>query len=818
MKKYIYSILAIVALSMMFSCQKPEENTISELKGITNVKTFKAVFPSSSADTKVFLDDNGKTGWEIGDVITIHGKATDELKTVTLDGVTNTISADKKTATFTVALDMTPDDYGSDGFYAAYPNSAFAEYESNRTRWFNCFNNTNTLLLSGVYDGVDSFIFYNVSGALSFIVDGTDFGGFDEYIVVGKNDEVIGFDHYNTRVATGDIAFYHYSTTGAKKSIRASVIDDGVTPNYVYFPVTEAKDVSDAFGSRAECVDFTNGFYIIFLKEGVYKNMVSVSSDVRIERQSLLPMGDITTHVKAYVEPEHHSSIKGATDLSASQANCYIISAAGAYKFPARKGNSNESIGTVKGVEILWETYNNAESVTKNSVISKVDYEGSEIFFETPATLKPGNALIIAKDADENILWSWHIWIPQTTIETIGDYSVSKKYFMDRNLGALVVTEANASEVNAQSFGLLYQWGRKDPFVGARALKSEDKAKVAGELYDRTEDTSFDITASYAHPNTFAKFNTWRSDVNEWNPGGEKSIDDPCPIGYKVPEYNSSELLWGDVCGADGFEASSTYGWWKLGAFVFPMAGYSESGGGISHAYDRSRIFSNAEYSSSNQHAKSQYIYDNSGTWTHVIDTRKRYGASVRCAKIDGEVPEPPQPAGGHVDITIDGNMSDWDAVTVAVASSNSGPYYVFKATFDDTYIYLYSKRNYRSDYWNNYAYFYYYFDLDNDTSTKEADRDGLTGLDEWIYLYMYGGTNDAPAINTAPDGSLSSGAYICAAGACAGVIGAQYVETELRIPRADIGVQSGKTVKIYSKGNKSADNIISQGVLLAVE
>ena len=68
--------------------------------------------------------------------------------------------------------------------------------------------------------------------------------------------------------------------------------------------------------------------------------------------------------------------------------------------------------------------------------------------------------------------------MPATEIVT-ADYGIYPAPMMDRNLGALVAATAGA-EAPVESFGLTYQWGRKDPFPGPKAAKSGDNATVAG--------------------------------------------------------------------------------------------------------------------------------------------------------------------------------------------------------------------------------------------------------------------------------------------------------------------------------------------------
>ena len=96
-------------------------------------------------------------------------------------------------------------------------------------------------------------------------------------------------------------------------------------------------------------------------------------------------------------------------------ANCYIVKEAGEYKFKAVKGNGDEAVAAATA-ELLWETWNNVEEVTANSVIATVGFEDGYVTFTTPETLKPGNAVIAAKDAAGVILWCFFIDAAATEI------------------------------------------------------------------------------------------------------------------------------------------------------------------------------------------------------------------------------------------------------------------------------------------------------------------------------------------------------------------------------------------------------------------
>ena len=83
-------------------------------------------------------------------------------------------------------------------------------------------------------------------------------------------------------------------------------------------------------------------------------------------------------------------------------ANCFIISKAGPYTFETVKGEGSESVGEVAAAEVLWESFGTDRYPSAGSLIKSVSYKDGEIIFK--ATDKKGNAVIAAKDADDNIL------------------------------------------------------------------------------------------------------------------------------------------------------------------------------------------------------------------------------------------------------------------------------------------------------------------------------------------------------------------------------------------------------------------------------
>ena len=243
------------------------------------------------------------------------------------------------------------------------------------------------------------------------------------------------------------------------------------------------------------------------------------------------------------------SILASATDLSSSaSANCYIISDAGLYKFKTVKGNSTTSVGSVASASILWETFGTDTTPKASDLISGFCYKDGYIAFQTADTFKEGNAVIAAKDASGNILWSWHIWLtdqPQSHV-----YNNNAGTMMDRNLGA---TSATPGDVGA--LGLLYQWGRKDPFLGSSSIDgfSPAKSTITWPSPVKSESSTGTIEYATAHPTTFITYNWENSDWyytgdsstdnTRWTTSeSSKSIYDPCPSGWRVPDGGSNGI------------------------------------------------------------------------------------------------------------------------------------------------------------------------------------------------------------------------------------------------------------------------------------
>ena len=336
---------------------------------------------------------------------------------------------------------------------------------------------------------------------------------------------------------------------------------------------------------------------------------------------------------------------KGFVELSESgTANCYVVSETGFYFFKSVKGNSSTSVGTVSSVAVLWESFGTSTAPSVGDLVQSVSYRDGDIYFTTPSTFKEGNAVIAAKDASGKILWSWHIWFTDQPEGQV--YYNNAGTMMDRNLGA---TSSTPGDVGA--LGLLYQWGRKDPFLGSSSISSDTAAKSTITWPSPVSSNSSNGTISYAtaHPTTFITNNSsnydWyytgssSTDNTRWTTSSKtKSIYDPCPAGWRVGSNSWSMAL----ASSSSFTNSSLYNSSNEGVNFSGKFGSASTiwypASGYRYGFDGSlRNVGNYGYCWSALHGDNFQAYDlyfnsNGSVYPSNGNIRAR-GISVRCLR-----------------------------------------------------------------------------------------------------------------------------------------------------------------------------------------
>jgi len=224
-----------------------------------------------------------------------------------------------------------------------------------------------------------------------------------------------------------------------------------------------------------------------------------------------------------------------------------------------------------------------------------------------------GNAIVSLHignkgNSDDDVFWSWHIWVPQdnpeeASVEYITDNSNRKSSFkefdtqtgfppiksefMRMSLGSIKNFDTNQNYVSRQGYGLMYQWGRKDPlpsfhtagwgeiypiFVGKNNKNqityerievnyepSEFKDEYVGRGYqiinkqNELIDTKDVLSFSVKNPlsimlNNETAGSDWLTNQiayksDRWGHATSKSIYDPCPEGWRVPDFSFNTVF-----------------------------------------------------------------------------------------------------------------------------------------------------------------------------------------------------------------------------------------------------------------------------------
>lgn len=340
---------------------------------------------------------------------------------------------------------------------------------------------------------------------------------------------------------------------------------------------------------------------------------------------------DIAVDKNWDVMDDKYHSISQKTVFT-SPANCYIVTKAGKYIFKAVKGNSSESVGNVASADVLWETFGTHETPQVGDLVKEVSYNNGEITFT--ATDKKGNAVIAAKDVAGNILWSWHIWMTDQTVEHV--YKNNAGTMMDRNLGATSVTSGDV-----RTIGLLYQWGRKDPFLGAVSFNFDTPAKstITWPSAVGKSSSTGNIAYAIAHPTTFISIEDTRESYDwtdmetesRWTTSDRtKSIYDPCPAGWRVPD-GGEDGVWAKAGFFDnnylGIANKEAMFYISTSTTAYPLAGYRNYHGELKTVSTEAGYWS--AYRTSTEDAYTLWIDEGIGK----LRILAACGLSVRCVK-----------------------------------------------------------------------------------------------------------------------------------------------------------------------------------------
>jgi hypothetical protein len=261
--------------------------------------------------------------------------------------------------------------------------------------------------------------------------------------------------------------------------------------------------------------------------------------------------------------------------IARSTANCYVVKEAGWYKFPLVYGNAikNGKVNTAAFTNNGGANSSNfmdgssmyirspyitnlldlkIENTDIDGVIENLELSGEGDFryvnFKINSIPSDGGNIIIGYGASYT-LWSWHIWIwPHDLSPVEITNATGVKYnIMPVNLAS----KYDANGVHIKNW--FYQWGRPTPMLLPSAWNSATdhtpgsitKASKLSDLYMALQNPTTFYYNSDSYPYNWFGFKLY---YNLWDAAciGEgasdndtvKTVYDPCPVGWKVPNGN----------------------------------------------------------------------------------------------------------------------------------------------------------------------------------------------------------------------------------------------------------------------------------------
>lgn len=249
--------------------------------------------------------------------------------------------------------------------------------------------------------------------------------------------------------------------------------------------------------------------------------------------------------------------------------------------------------------EVIWQdidhraiSFCGADGKIINS--DTINGKGLKPLYVKVTTSTFGNVVvgIKKKGAGSNAyLWSWHLWLTDEPKLIAG--------FMDRNLGA----SSSSPSGRSKSYGLFFQFGRKDAFVGIYDNTPLATYDINGLfLYGGTKDISVghtmfsqfvnnpnviirsDDQGYFSTPEEWDKWLKQKKYMdkhwNDFTDADGKTFFDPCPEGWRLPTKEDLEkLTLGERRKCRFLYDNKVYGW-NLDGNWFPdeSRGYWSTG------------------------------------------------------------------------------------------------------------------------------------------------------------------------------------------------------------------------------------------------
>ena len=331
----------------------------------------------------------------------------------------------------------------------------------------------------------------------------------------------------------------------------------------------------------------------------------------------------------------HTQTLRNAADASGNlaagkrTANCYVVQAPGTYTFPLVYGNSLNADGSSNDDSYKTPTFVDHNGVQIDSPYiymtngsANVPYDACIVWQDAPHLVTPssvqltsdkhsiqftverknicaGNCVIAVRDKNQNIMWSWHIWVTDhnisNTIAVTNPYGKTSN-FMNVPVGwcdpELRVYDKRTFHLNVQQsetggqtasadiiqlsndstyeYGAnvpYYQWGRKDPFLPGNGMGGNkpyyDNQYIPLQLMNSTA-----VKDNILNPNKF-NTNSSRSSLELWNKGNSITTVNNNTVNKTIYSTAPSNYVEPNSAAYTGFTNSNISSTYNYGIYYF---------------------------------------------------------------------------------------------------------------------------------------------------------------------------------------------------------------------------------------------------------
>lgn len=404
----------------------------------------------------------------------------------------------------------------------------------------------------------------------------------------------------SVKVPTGNVCTISWSSVNGYRTPDSQTFTasgTSVTKTGTYQTEILTVNTVTPSGFSGSCTITVSGFGSHSTSTGIYKipfgTSYTVTASNVVGYKAPSPQSFTANSATRIVTMEY---LKGVVDLSMydifgnpiqqTTANCYVVKEKGEYMFPMVYGNAikDGSINSnaykgASGTNLFdfrdgsnyrfdspyLDEQANYEILSADLIMSDTDGVFSEISiidgsncryikFTVESVPETGaNGVISATISGGSSEWTWHIWVWADDLTPV---TITNATGVDYNILPVNLATKKDANTSGKMYNWFYQWGRHTPmfppssynsttdatnYGSSTFTKYHTKANIYGDGIRNPNRFYINKTSPYNWFGTKGYLNLWDAACTTTGNSDNdvvKTIYDPCPIGFKVPNGN----------------------------------------------------------------------------------------------------------------------------------------------------------------------------------------------------------------------------------------------------------------------------------------